>query len=124
MLLSLHQTTHCFSFCAQGNQDHTNGWFSASAKIVQKCKCVHPEPFLKPCPLVILLCLSVKYEAPHNISMSWLKNNLKLSWIAAEDYPALTEIRFRRAERPSESWEYVRKTLLPNFTESAAVSLY
>lgn len=55
--------------------------------------------------------------------MSWLKKNLKLSWIAAEDYPALTEIRFRRAEHPSESWEYVRKTLIPNLQNLQLFSL-
>ncbi|XP_037627105.1 interleukin-12 receptor subunit beta-1 isoform X1 [Sebastes umbrosus] len=48
---------------------------------------------------------TVKYEAPQNISMSWLKNNLNLSWPAAEKHPALAEIRFRRDEHPTESWE-------------------
>ncbi|KAM9358382.1 interleukin-12 receptor subunit beta-2 [Symphorus nematophorus] len=48
---------------------------------------------------------TVKYDAPRNISMSWLKNNLSLSWIAAEKDPALAEVRFRRHEHPTESWE-------------------
>ncbi|XP_070765728.1 interleukin-31 receptor subunit alpha [Enoplosus armatus] len=48
---------------------------------------------------------TVKYEAPQNISMSWLNNNLNLSWPAAEKHPALAEIRFRRNEHPTEPWE-------------------
>ncbi|XP_073332158.1 interleukin-6 receptor subunit beta isoform X2 [Pagrus major] len=47
----------------------------------------------------------VKHKVPQNITMSWLKNNLSLSWKAAEKYPALAEVRFRRHERPTDSWE-------------------
>ncbi|XP_042368332.1 interleukin-12 receptor subunit beta-2 [Plectropomus leopardus] len=47
----------------------------------------------------------VKYESPQNIKVSWLKNNLSLSWTAAERKPALVEIRFRRDGNPTESWE-------------------
>uniref|UniRef100_A0AAX7VWF2 Fibronectin type-III domain-containing protein n=1 Tax=Astatotilapia calliptera TaxID=8154 RepID=A0AAX7VWF2_ASTCA len=46
----------------------------------------------------------VKYEAPQNISASWLKNNLSLSWIATEKYPAVAEVWFRRDEHPTEPW--------------------
>ncbi|XP_044056507.1 uncharacterized protein il12rb1 isoform X2 [Siniperca chuatsi] len=53
----------------------------------------------------VVLGHTVKYEAPQNISMSWLNNNLHLSWTAAEKHPAIAEIRFRRYERPTESWE-------------------
>ncbi|XP_034385768.1 interleukin-12 receptor subunit beta-1 [Cyclopterus lumpus] len=52
----------------------------------------------------VVLGDTVKYEAPQNISMSWFKNNLNLSWIAAEEYPALAEIRFRRNGNPTEPW--------------------
>lgn len=51
---------------------------------------------------------TVKYETPQDISMSWLKNNLKLSWRAAEKHPAQAEVWFRRDENPTESWEKVR----------------
>lgn len=50
--------------------------------------------------------------------MSWLKNNLNLSWIAAEKHPALAEIRFRRDEQPTESWEKVRQIVLPYLSEA------
>ncbi|XP_005454041.1 interleukin-12 receptor subunit beta-1 [Oreochromis niloticus] len=46
----------------------------------------------------------VKYEAPQKISASWLKNNLSLSWIATEKYPAVAEVWFRRDEHPTEPW--------------------
>lgn len=59
------------------------------------------------------LCSTVKYEAPQNISMSWLRNNLRLRWRAAENESALAEVRFRRDEHPKESWESVRTILLP-----------
>ncbi|XP_068591019.1 leukemia inhibitory factor receptor [Cebidichthys violaceus] len=58
----------------------------------------------------VVLGQTVKYEAPQNISMSWFKNNLNLRWIAAEMYPALAEIRFRRSEHPTESWEKLQRT--------------
>ncbi|KAE8294044.1 hypothetical protein D5F01_LYC06988 [Larimichthys crocea] len=48
---------------------------------------------------------TVKYEAPQNISISWAKNNLSLSWRAIEKHPALAEIRFQRVEHPTELWE-------------------
>ncbi|XP_030288211.1 interleukin-6 receptor subunit beta-like isoform X3 [Sparus aurata] len=47
----------------------------------------------------------VKHDVPKDISMSWLKNNLSLSWTAVEEYPALAEVRFRRLEHPTDSWE-------------------
>ncbi|KAM8744687.1 uncharacterized protein il12rb1 isoform 2-T2 [Acanthopagrus schlegelii] len=47
----------------------------------------------------------VKHDIPQNITMSWLKNNLSLSWSAAEEYPALAEVRFRRHDHPTDSWE-------------------
>ncbi|KAF7656313.1 hypothetical protein LDENG_00043750 [Lucifuga dentata] len=47
----------------------------------------------------------VKYEAPQNISVSWEKNSLVLSWIAAEKQKASAEVRFQRQEDPTESWE-------------------
>ncbi|XP_071380690.1 interleukin-6 receptor subunit beta isoform X2 [Centroberyx affinis] len=52
----------------------------------------------------VVLSNTVKYEAPQTISVSWLKNNLSLSWKAAEEQPALAEVRFRR-EDTTESWE-------------------
>ncbi|KAK9519475.1 hypothetical protein VZT92_022202 [Zoarces viviparus] len=52
----------------------------------------------------------VKYEAPQIISMSWFKNDLNLTWIAAEMAPALAEIRFRRNEHPTESWGELKRT--------------
>ncbi|XP_071767838.2 interleukin-12 receptor subunit beta-1 [Centroberyx gerrardi] len=52
----------------------------------------------------VVLRNTVKYEAPQTISVSWLKNNLSLSWKAAEKQPALAEVRFRR-EDTTESWE-------------------
>ncbi|XP_042273843.1 interleukin-12 receptor subunit beta-2 [Thunnus maccoyii] len=53
---------------------------------------------------------TVKYEAPGNISVSWLKNNLSLVWRAAEKYPALAEVWFRRDKHPIESWEKRKMT--------------
>ncbi|XP_029284788.1 interleukin-12 receptor subunit beta-2-like isoform X1 [Cottoperca gobio] len=58
----------------------------------------------------VVLGHTVKYEAPKDISMSWLKNNLSLSWAAAEKkHPASAEILFRRDARPTESWEKITK---------------
>ena len=69
-----------------------------------------------------MFCFSstVKYEAPGNISVSWLKNNLSLVWRAAEKYPALAEVWFRRDKHPIESWEKVRHNcdLLSNLSKS------
>ncbi|XP_049444769.1 uncharacterized protein il12rb1 isoform X1 [Epinephelus fuscoguttatus] len=53
----------------------------------------------------VILGHTVKYESPKNINMSWFKNNLSLSWTAAEKHPALAEVLFRRDEHPTESWE-------------------
>ncbi|CAJ1060833.1 interleukin-12 receptor subunit beta-2 isoform X1 [Xyrichtys novacula] len=47
----------------------------------------------------------VKYEAPQEISMSWEKDNLHLNWRAAEDHPALAEVRFLQHGDPTGSWE-------------------
>ncbi|XP_039984845.1 interleukin-12 receptor subunit beta-1 [Xiphias gladius] len=56
----------------------------------------------------------VKYEVPHNISVSWLKNNLSLIWRGAERRPALAEVWFRRYGHPTESWEkrFINTTML------------
>ncbi|XP_063747661.1 leukemia inhibitory factor receptor-like isoform X3 [Eleginops maclovinus] len=54
---------------------------------------------------VVLSHTGVKYEAPKHISMSWLKNNLSLSWTAAEEHPAAAEILLRRDAHITESWE-------------------
>uniref|UniRef100_A0A671V1S4 Fibronectin type-III domain-containing protein n=1 Tax=Sparus aurata TaxID=8175 RepID=A0A671V1S4_SPAAU len=51
----------------------------------------------------------VKHDVPKDISMSWLKNNLSLSWTAVEEYPALAEVRFRRLEHPTDSWETIQQ---------------
>lgn len=40
--------------------------------------------------------------------MSWLKGDLILGWMAAEDHPALAEVRFRVVKRLLETWEIVR----------------
>ncbi|XP_026202073.1 interleukin-12 receptor subunit beta-1 [Anabas testudineus] len=53
----------------------------------------------------VVLADTVKYEAPQNISVSWLKNNLSLTWTAAEKHPAAAEVRLRRDEQPAEPWE-------------------
>uniref|UniRef100_A0AAQ5ZG98 Fibronectin type-III domain-containing protein n=1 Tax=Amphiprion ocellaris TaxID=80972 RepID=A0AAQ5ZG98_AMPOC len=55
----------------------------------------------------VILEDTVKYETPQNISVTWLKNNLSLSWQAAEKYPALAEVWFRPYEHPTESWEKI-----------------
>lgn len=60
--------------------------------------------------------LTVKYEVPRGISMSWSQNNLTLSWTVVEGHPALAEVRYRRNEHPTESWEYVSSVLLPQFS--------
>nr|XP_015826295.2 interleukin-6 receptor subunit beta isoform X2 [Nothobranchius furzeri] len=52
-----------------------------------------------------LLIDSVKYDAPHNILASWLRNNLSLSWQAAERYPALAEVCFKKHGNLLESCE-------------------
>ncbi|XP_070688329.1 interleukin-12 receptor subunit beta-1 [Pempheris klunzingeri] len=65
------------------------------------------------CPSAIrtvVLGDTVKYEAPQNISMSWLKNNLKLSWPAAENHPAQAEVWVRRDGHPTDSWEKRQQT--------------
>ncbi|XP_071342102.1 uncharacterized protein il12rb1 isoform X4 [Trachinotus anak] len=54
---------------------------------------------------VILGHIAVKYEAPQNISVSWLSNNLSLIWKAAENHQALAEVWFQRDGHPTESWE-------------------
>lgn len=64
---------------------------------------------------IICIFSTVKHDIPQNITMSWLKNNLSLSWSAAEEYPALAEVRFRRHEHPTDSWETVRQISLLNF---------
>ncbi|KAA8589461.1 hypothetical protein FQN60_012826 [Etheostoma spectabile] len=53
----------------------------------------------------VVLRNTVKYAAPQNISMSWLKNSLSLRWRAEEKHPALAEIQFRQNDDPAESWE-------------------
>ncbi|XP_041861141.1 tyrosine-protein phosphatase Lar [Melanotaenia boesemani] len=50
---------------------------------------------------------TVKYETPSNISVVWLKNNLSLSWPAAEENPALVEVWFQQYEHPTESWKNI-----------------
>uniref|UniRef100_A0A3Q1FVZ9 Fibronectin type-III domain-containing protein n=1 Tax=Acanthochromis polyacanthus TaxID=80966 RepID=A0A3Q1FVZ9_9TELE len=58
---------------------------------------------------------TVKYETPQNISVSWLKKNLSLSWQAAEKYPARAEVWFRPYARPTESWKQVRLNVTASF---------
>lgn len=67
--------------------------------------------------LNLSFCFSskVKYEAPQNISASWLKNNLSLTWVAAEKHPAEAEVWVRRDEHPTESWEKVRNICVCGF---------
>lgn len=57
---------------------------------------------------VKLLFSTVKYEAPQSKSASWSRNNLSLSWPAAEKDPALAEVWFRQDGHPGELWEKVR----------------
>ncbi|XP_034002315.1 interleukin-6 receptor subunit beta-like isoform X2 [Trematomus bernacchii] len=52
----------------------------------------------------VVLSHTVKYEAPKHISMSWLKNNLSLSWTASEKHPAAAEILLRRDAHRTDSW--------------------
>ncbi|XP_034002276.1 uncharacterized protein LOC117495234 isoform X2 [Trematomus bernacchii] len=52
----------------------------------------------------VVLSHTVKYEAPKHISMSWLKNNLSLSWTASEKHPAAAEILLRRDAHCTDSW--------------------
>ncbi|XP_023138044.2 leukemia inhibitory factor receptor [Amphiprion ocellaris] len=65
----------------------------------------------------VILEDTVKYETPQNISVTWLKNNLSLSWQAAEKYPALAEVWFRPYEHPTESWEKLER--IANTTNEA-----
>ncbi|XP_068446250.1 leukemia inhibitory factor receptor [Clinocottus analis] len=58
----------------------------------------------------VVLGDTVKYEAPHNISMSWFKNNLSLSWTASEEHPAAVEIRVRRNWNLREPWRNLQRT--------------
>ncbi|XP_051803702.1 uncharacterized protein LOC110950096 [Acanthochromis polyacanthus] len=60
---------------------------------------------------------AVKYETPQNISVSWLKKNLSLSWQAAEKYPARAEVWFRPYARPTESWKQLER--IANTTNEA-----
>ncbi|XP_034738233.1 interleukin-12 receptor subunit beta-1 isoform X2 [Etheostoma cragini] len=70
----------------------------------------------------VVLRDTVKYAAPRNISMSWLKNNLSLRWSAEEKHPALAEIQFRQHDHPAESWEKrTTNTTSDNFTYYAIV---
>lgn len=46
--------------------------------------------------------------------MSWSKGNLILGWTAAQDHPALAEVRFQVLERLTETWEIVRLFLSPD----------
>ncbi|XP_016896930.1 uncharacterized protein il12rb1 isoform X2 [Cynoglossus semilaevis] len=57
---------------------------------------------------------TVKYDPPSNITVSWSLNNLSLSWKAAEEAPALAEIRYRQDGNLTESWEkrLINTTLL------------
>ncbi|KAK1897217.1 Leukemia inhibitory factor receptor [Dissostichus eleginoides] len=57
----------------------------------------------------VVLSHTVKYEAPKHISMSWLKNNLSLSWTASEKHPAAAEIRLRRDAHRTDSWGKITK---------------
>lgn len=45
--------------------------------------------------------LTVKYEAPRNVSGSWWSNGLILSWLAPETYPALAEVHIRPMDAPT-----------------------
>nr|XP_020512174.1 leukemia inhibitory factor receptor-like isoform X1 [Labrus bergylta] len=62
-----------------------------------KSSCTSLESF-------VVLADIVKYEAPQKIMISRVKDNLKLRWKAAENYPALAEVRFRRHGHPNVSW--------------------
>ena len=72
----------------------------------------------------IYFCFSstVKYEAPKHISMSWLKNNLSLSWTASEKHPAAAEILLRRDAHRTDSWGKVRTILFPKLNTTEVVA--
>ncbi|XP_029684184.1 leukemia inhibitory factor receptor isoform X3 [Takifugu rubripes] len=54
--------------------------------------------------------------------MSWLKGDLILGWTAAQDHPALAEVRFRVHERLTETWETrMANTSLINLTYQMTV---
>ncbi|KAK5606061.1 hypothetical protein CRENBAI_000924 [Crenichthys baileyi] len=50
-----------------------------------------------------ILSDTVKYEAPQNITVSWLGKNLSLSW--QSDFPSLAEVLLRKDGDQTESWE-------------------
>ncbi|XP_014835991.1 PREDICTED: interleukin-12 receptor subunit beta-1 [Poecilia mexicana] len=58
---------------------------------------------------------TVKYEPPQNINVSWLRNDLSLSW--ESKYPSLAEVWFRKDH--TESWE---KRLM-NTTNKAPIQI-
>ncbi|XP_026178715.1 interleukin-12 receptor subunit beta-1 [Mastacembelus armatus] len=52
----------------------------------------------------VVLGHTVKFEAPKNISVSWLKNNLRLSWRALEKRLATAEVWLRQVQHHTGSW--------------------
>ncbi|XP_061539096.1 interleukin-12 receptor subunit beta-1 [Phycodurus eques] len=51
----------------------------------------------------VILSETVKFEAPQDISVAWFQNHLKVTWNAAEKYPALAEVWFQIDE--TKPWE-------------------
>ncbi|XP_063747203.1 uncharacterized protein LOC134869481 isoform X2 [Eleginops maclovinus] len=86
-------------------------YFTQQHESLKHCYCryykVQTFKFKKQISRTKRFCFSstVKYEAPKHISMSWLKNNLSLSWTASEEHPAAAEILLRRDAHRTESWE-------------------
>ncbi|XP_076009761.1 leukemia inhibitory factor receptor isoform X2 [Genypterus blacodes] len=64
----------------------------------------------------VILNQSVKYEAPKNISVSWMGNDLNLSWRAEAEQQALAEVSFQMEGDAAEPWE--NKSTTTNNTDN------
>ncbi|XP_028300677.1 interleukin-27 receptor subunit alpha isoform X2 [Gouania willdenowi] len=51
----------------------------------------------------------VIFEAPQNITVSWMENNLSLRWLSAEPFPASTEIWIQSDDSLTELWQKILK---------------
>uniref|UniRef100_A0A8C5D9G0 Leukemia inhibitory factor receptor-like n=1 Tax=Gouania willdenowi TaxID=441366 RepID=A0A8C5D9G0_GOUWI len=64
---------------------------------------------------------TVIFEAPQNITVSWMENNLSLRWLSAEPFPASTEIWIQSDDSLTELWQKVRPPLLYSTHQSNQV---
>ncbi|XP_041646340.1 interleukin-12 receptor subunit beta-2 isoform X2 [Cheilinus undulatus] len=62
----------------------------------------------------VILADIVKYEAPTEISATWVKGNLTLCWKAAESRSALAEIRFRQHGNSNALWNNITSSAKTN----------